>query len=53
VPRRRFFAWIALALAAGFAAGWCSRRAGEPTMEERIERKVRELEEKARDSLRR
>ncbi len=53
MPRRRFLAWIALALAVGFAAGWYARRANEPTVEERIEGKLRELQEKARQSLRR
>ncbi len=53
MSRRRFLAWMALALAVGFAAGWCARLAGEPTLEERIQGKVREMEESARRSLRR
>jgi hypothetical protein len=52
MSRRRFLGWIALALAVGFAAGWCARLAGEPTIEERIDRKVREFQERARESLR-
>jgi len=53
MSRRRFLGWIALALVVGFVAGWCARLAGEPSLEERIEGKVREIQEKARQSLRR
>ncbi len=51
MPRRRLLAWMALALAVGFAAGWWARRAGEPTFEERVRDKVHEIEESARRSL--
>ncbi len=53
MPRRRFLAWMALALAVGFAAGWCARLAGEPSLEERVRAKVREIEESTRRYLER